>query len=630
MGAESFIAFLRMALLYASFGLIIVSCAAAALARREGAVGAAVRIVATMLAPATAFAFLGVLLWPVTLSASVAAALWQGRGCVPAVSDRVRAIWSSTSLVSKVSIVALVVAIAFRAGTALALPPTDGDSLLYHLPITAVLIQDHTMWFTRALLYPGAVELGEAVAGAITGNVSGVIAFEMMQVLALILVGYGWARRAGASQDGAVATAVVAGALPIAVDQMFTSQIDIFVCAMLAAACALWRPAPRLAAIAIGLLFAAKATAFLLVPAVGVVMLAFEGWPFSLIDVTWACALAAPWYIRTWALSGRPIDTVAVMGWSSTIAAHFVAVWPFMVAALRSFGGFGAFVGIIALAYAATRRDRTRFARAIPWLAAVAFIAWTIMPTAAENVPNTLDQIREGWSIRYLMLLPFILATALPIVADRLTPFPIAGFVALIAAASAVVRSANLTSSQTALGFAFALPLLVVVLLLAFAIASRYQVVRMLCLASALTACALVTVAGARSFEHYWNATYIQWSPHIPANDAYLDPHVVAGTKVGIIGMRSFPLVGPDFSRRTYEQILKGSAAQWLDQLRHSEVHVLLAAGLSGSPDQPGFGQPLLAERAIQALPGVCLLAVRGTARVYGLDGTACVTAPSL
>jgi hypothetical protein len=628
MGAEFLVVFMRSALLAACFGLIVASCLAGALRRGEGAAGAAVRITATILVPATLLALLGIFVWPIALGASLIGALWQGRDGLSLLVDRVRVTWSSASAASKVGVLTLLVAVAFRAGAALSTPPTDGDSLLYHLPMTAALSQDHGMWFTRALLYPGAAELGEAIGAATTGNVNGIVAFELVQVFALVLVGYGWARRAGASRDGALACAVVAGALPIVIDQTFTSQNDIFVCVMLASGCVLWRAAPRLAAIALGLVFAAKVTAFILVPAVMLVMLAFEGWPFSIADLFWGWALAAPWYVRTLALSGRPVDSVAVMGWNSTIAAHFATAWPLVLAALRTFGGLAALGGTVALACTVARRDRTRFARALPWLALVMFGAWIVMPNAAESVPGTLDQIRQGWSIRYVLLLPFILATALPIVIDSVTRLPVAGLIALAAAASAVVRSANATASQTALGFVYCVPLLLAALLIIMSLAARRPPARIAWLLCSLVIWSLTATTGASSMALLWNPTYIQWSRLIPASNAMLEAHVRASSKVAVIGMRSFPLVGANFSRRTYEQVLIMPQQRWLDELRRDGVHVMLAAGLSGSRDQPGFMQPLPAEAAIKKLPGVCLLATRGYTRVYGLDESTCRRAP--
>jgi len=624
MSMEFVAALVRNAALAASIGAVGALCASASVRRGEGGAGAGVRLIATLLAPATALAFVGLFWWPLSLGVSVIAAFWQGRGSLHLLIDRVREIWATLSLVSKVALFTLVVGVTFRSGGALSIPPADGDSLLYHLPMTAALLQDHSMWFTRASLYAGATELGEAVGAATTGNVNGIVAFELIQLVALGLVAFGWARRAGARLDGAAATAIVAGSFPMVTDQMFTSQNDIFVCTMLAAGCTLWRQAPRLAAVAFGLLFAAKVTAFLLVPAVAAVMLAFEGWPFAASDLAVGAALAAPWYARTWILSGSPLYTVSSLGYSSTIAANLNRSWPFILTALRNFGGLAAILGLPALLAFQLGKNRPPFTRTMPWLALAVFAVWIFLPNSAESVPGALDQIRNGWSIRYAMFLPLLLAMALPIVLDNVTSLPLAAFIALVASASAVVRSANVTASLQALGFVYALPIALTAACALLA-CSRRPAIRVTGAVCALAIWSLTATAGAQSIQRLWDPTYLQWSHRIPENDVILAPLVRNSAQVAVLGMRSFPLVGPYFARRTYEDIVVRPRSTWLDQLRQSTVPVLVASGESGSPVERDFMRTLQQEVDIARAPGVCLLATYSTARIYGLDPHNCI-----
>ena len=622
--------FARWCLLAASFGIVVVFCSAAATKRVEGAAGAAVRIVATLIAPATALAFLGAFVWPVSISLSVAAAVWQGRGSVRALLQRAQAMWNSLSPAAKAACIVAAAALSLRAGAALSTPPIDGDSLLYHLPITAALVQDHSMWFTRALLYPGASELGDAGGAAATGTVNGTFAFQLVQIIALLLVGYAWARRAGASVDGAVAGAIVAGTLPLVVDQAFTSQNDVFACTLLAAACVLWRPAPRLAAISLGLLFGVKLTAFVLAPAVAIVMIVFEGWPFSVRDIAWAVAVAAPWFIRTLVLTGNPAYTAPSLGWTSTIAANFSHSWPFAISALRIYGGIAALAGAAAVVILQVDRRRNSFARALPWLALAAFAGWIVLPNSAESVPATLDQIRQGWSLRYALLLPFVLATTLPIALDRATRLPLAAFIGLAASASSLVRSANLTASDEPLGFVYgaALTGVVVIVGLTVAILQRPSHARLrigyVAFASAVTLLSAAATAGAHSIRNLWAATYIQWSRLIPASAVALDKRVQGTSALAVVGMRSFPLVGPNFSTRTFEENVTETPSAWLARLRSEGVWILVAGDESGSPDQPGFLKPLPLEEQIARLPLVCLLKASNAARIYGLERALC------
>jgi len=635
MGVDSAVLLMRSALLILCFATVFVFCSAAALRRGEGAAGAAVRILLTLVAPATAIAFVGLFFWPLALAASLIAAAWQGASSTSVLWTRLGGVCRATSLVSKAALMTLALACAFRAGAALSTPPTEGDSLLYHLPMSAAFTQDHSMWFTRALLYPGASELAEAVGAATIGTVTGVVVFQLTQILVLALVGFGWARRAGASIDGATAAAIVAVALPIVVDQMFTSQNDIFVCVTVASACVLWRASPRLAAMSLGMAAAGKVTAFALIPAIAIVLIAIEGWPFSISDVAWAAAVAAPWYIRTWVLIGNPVYTVASLGWSSTIAANFGHAWRLVLAALRTYGGLTAVAGIAALAFFILGRGRSAFARALPWLAVASFIAWIVLPDSAESVTGTLDQIRQGWSLRYVLLLPFVLATALPIVLDRVRAVPLAAFVALIAAASALVRSANLTASNEPLGFLYAIPILAALMLVIVASATHGGAstrVRTagVCIAVglALATTSFTIVAGTRSLTLLWNAAYLQWSSRIPASSVGLDKHILSSSKVAVVGMRSFPLVGPTFARRTYDNIIIESPSAWLADLRRSGVPILVAAGESGAPDQPGFLQPLPVEKWISRdIPrdrAICNISAHGYVRIYGLSLDVC------
>jgi hypothetical protein len=616
--------FVRNLLLATGVGVVAVFCVGAAFRRGEGAAGAAVRLVVTLLAPATALAFTGIFVWPIAATASVAVAVLQGIGSVNRLLDRVRTMFRAFSPVTITALFAFASLLALRCASAMSTTPYEGDSLLYHLPMTAALLQDHSMWFTRASLYPGAAELGEALGSATTGTVNGVAVIEASEILVLFLAAFGWARQAGASREGATAAAIVAGTLPIVVDQMFTSQNDIFVCAMLASACALWRAQPRLAALALGIALATKVTAFLLVPAVMLVMVALEGWPFSLADVGWGLALALPWYLRTTILTGGPVYSIESLDWHSTIAGNFAKSWYWTLTALRNFGGLPAIAGIVALIFVVRKRNRPPFARATPWLAAVAYVAWALMPHGAESVPGSLDQIRSGWSIRHAMLLPFALATSLPIALDRIPRVPLAGVVALAVAVSGFVRAGNAIATQDPLAFVYTLSVAAVAICLILALVARRPTIALAWLSCAVVIWSAASTSGAMSMHRLWASRYLQWHMWIPASSVLTDPVLVRSSRVAVIGMRPFPLVGSTFSRRTYERIVRESPRTWLTQLRRDRVQVMVAASEAKSPDAPDFLKPLPEEAAIAAEPRVCLLRTYGYVRVYGLEASVC------
>jgi len=621
-GFADVVSFVRVAVLAACIAEVCVCCAGAAVRRAEGAAGAAVRIVLTLVAPATALAFAAVFVWPLALGGSVVAAFVQGRGTAGALRERIGAIWRSLSLPTKAAAGALLVVAAFRCGAAIASPHLDGDSLMYHLPVTAALLQDRGMWFTRAVMFPSASEIADAVACATAGTLNARAIIGLLTIGVMLSAAYAWARRAGARQDGAAAAAIIAGAMPISVDQMFTSLNDLLVCGLLACTCALWRRSPRLAALAAGLVVATKVTALWLVPAVGVVMIAFEGWPFSFADVAWALVVAAPWYLRTVLLAGHVVAPMASMGWASTIAKNFSHAWRMSLDAIRHYGGQTAIGGAIALPFIAIRHRQISFARALPWLALAAYVAWILMPNAAESVPGTLDQIREGWSIRYALLLLFILATALPIALDDVRAFPLPGLLAVAAAASAIVRSGKATATFDASSFPFALGVGIVVLCVMTAALWKSQPLRRFLVAAAIVVWAVASVRGAQAIREHWNSEYIQWTNLLPPSTIASDRRIAGYHNAAVIGLRPFPLVGPDFTRHVYEDFLFPPDV-WLRRLRSRSVGVLVAAGRSGSPDEPGFLQPTPVEVAVSRLPGVCLIGEDGYVRLYALDATA-------
>lgn len=614
------ILFARSALLVVCVGAIGAYCLSAALRRGEGAAGGAVRFVATLVAPATALAFAGIFFWPIALAMSVCAAVLQGRGALQLLADRFAAVLRALSPATIAASLVLAAVVSLRCAAALSSPPADGDGLAYHLPMTAAMLQDHSMWFTRTVLYPGAGELIDAIGGGALGAQSGRAIIECGVLLSLLLAAYGWARRAGARADGAVAAAVVAAAMPITVDQMLTSQNDLLVCAMAASACALWRPAPRLAAIALGLVMATKVTGLLLVPAIGLVMLAFEGWPFSLSDVAWAVALAAPWFVRTLLLAGTPLYSVASLGWSSTIAGNYARCWWWTLTAIRNYGSLAAILAPLGLAFAAFRRGRPALAGALPWLALASYVAWTLMPNGAESVAGTLDQIRSGWSIRYAAMLPFVLATSFAIVVDSTFKIRLAGLVAIVVAAGAVQRTVGATAALDPNAFLYLLPVGACALALALALVARRSATRAAWLSAGILAWSWAGAAGAQDIERSWNAKYLQWNVHIPPSNVIGDSRIHGDSSVAVVGMRSFPLVGPDFRRRVYEHVVASSPAAWLAQLRRDGVALLVATGDTGSPFEPTYLQRLPDEIEVSGAAGVSLLTTDGYVRVYSLQ----------
>ncbi|HUN28666.1 MAG TPA: hypothetical protein VMV65_02585, partial [Alphaproteobacteria bacterium] len=114
----------------------------------------------------------------------------------------------------------------------LARPPTDGDSLLYHVPNALAWVQDHTLWTSRApyWYYPGGSELLAAgfigAAGRFTVSIAGAAA--LMLITARL---YERARSAEATPFAAGSLALAFAFMPLAAFQGGSLQNDLLLAA---------------------------------------------------------------------------------------------------------------------------------------------------------------------------------------------------------------------------------------------------------------------------------------------------------------------------------------------------------------------------------------------------------------
>ena len=251
------------------------------------------------------------------LLGAVPAALWLARE-LPGVraafrtvsSDRIRLI--ATVGLGVLLLAMLVIAVA---------PPTDWDSLMYHLRIPLQLLDSGRLAVPRDSLHVALV--GAAHFAALPLVAAGLLsapAVLQALVFALVLLGTAaLARDAGASRGWSwLAAAVVAGC-PVFFLTAVTARVDAtLVLALLGAHLALLRAGqgrePRwvyVAALLLGVAVAIKplagAFALALIPAG---WSAAGGWRRALAAAGIAVAVAAPWYLKNWLLVGAPLYPV--------------------------------------------------------------------------------------------------------------------------------------------------------------------------------------------------------------------------------------------------------------------------------------------------------------------------------
>jgi hypothetical protein len=258
------------------------------------------------------------------------------------------------------------------AATAALAPPTAKDALQYHIALPKAFIEAHGL--TRvgesiAAYFPLAVEmngvwamlLGRAVSARVGEAAFGATAFAFLPLL-LALVG-GWVAER-ADRAWALTAAAMVATVPVVYDVAGSGYVDLalalYVVLGVRAATRWWiGGAPRdlaVMALATGFALSVKVTALFPLAVLGLVALlgarrAGRGVGVAAAAIAGSLALAAPWYARTWRLTGSPFFP------------YFLDLWPgeapgwdvprsVMIRAFNSaYGGDKDLVGYLALPF---------------------------------------------------------------------------------------------------------------------------------------------------------------------------------------------------------------------------------------------------------------------------------------
>jgi len=279
---------------------------------------------------ATMFLALGVLALlqrPVVLGLTVVAAFVVRRELLAIIAEAgavARATWRAGRLSQAGGATAVLFALLLFAGAVA--PPTEWDSLMYHLRIPLEFLEMGRVGlpvdsFHVALI--GAAHLATLpllAAGIITGP-------AVMQVCLLLLTVAGTvalAEAVGEPRESSWIAGLILIGSPALVLVAITARVDValvlvLVAAHLALLDASARSAPRsaiMAAVLVGIAMAIKPHAG--VYALALVPLGWRaagGWRPALVAVVCATLVAAPWYLKNQLLVGAPFYPVGAPGW---------------------------------------------------------------------------------------------------------------------------------------------------------------------------------------------------------------------------------------------------------------------------------------------------------------------------
>lgn len=252
---------------------------------------------------------------------------------------RARAAWASLGrerlLLAAAALIALVDAVLAMA------PPTSGDALAYHLVAPKLWLAEHHMfpiWWNWPTFQPFATEMHFAYAQALWSGASAVVVGAGLSGLSTVCV-YGLARELAGRKAAAVAAILWVG------QGMFLWEatggfVDLVVSGLIALAG--WHAVAYVrrgatvdlgwAGFAAGMAASTKVHGLAVLPFVLLVPIVARRSSSRLRPLMLFVAgalVAAPWYIRTWILTGNPFYPLAFGGkyWNAAAQADYVRSW---------------------------------------------------------------------------------------------------------------------------------------------------------------------------------------------------------------------------------------------------------------------------------------------------------------
>jgi hypothetical protein len=411
-----------IALLVGSLLVGATACCLAALLRPRGRVafvlGAAIVAFAEVVALSHALSFFDAYERRWLLGATVVVAL----GAAVAVRI-VRPPWPSFRLGAAVrdvlrdpivAILAVVVAVelAYLSALAIVTPPSETDTVTYHLTRAALWIQQQSVWpvrdvgDTRIDEFPPDAEILQAWTMVLSGSVRYAQLVSFGALLVSMLSIYGIAARIGLGRRSAAFGALLFATLPIVALQAPTALTDLPVAALVvAAACFTLGRTPgelALACIAVALLVGTKTTGLLSLPLLlAVALLALHGrrLVLALAGGLAACAVGAAWYLVNVSGGDGALGAVGegALGTGQGVTPVLGRITRYAVAAveLPGAGGEDALLYVVAAAAVAVVGVLVSHPAV-----AVAGAALTVLALAALPLEDALHRVYwRGWEL---------------------------------------------------------------------------------------------------------------------------------------------------------------------------------------------------------------------------------------
>jgi hypothetical protein len=300
-----------------------------------------------------------------------------------------------------VGIVAIAVVVA---GIAALAPPTAKDALQYHLALPKAFASAGRLIVAPeniASYFPLGVEMNglwAMLVGRVVSPRVGEVAFGATTFaffpLVLVFV-YGWVAERGVGRAWAALAAALVATVPVAYDVAAGGSVDLALALYVAigtrAVARWWATGDRreLPALALALGFALGVKLLALFPLVLLVLIALLGARRAgrgaiavSVTIAAALALAAPWYVRTWALTGSPVFPFFLDVWPAYAhgwdTARSVMFRSFNAAFGGDKGGLGFLVLPFRLSLMGQREVPTLYESVlgVAFLAAVPIVVW--------------------------------------------------------------------------------------------------------------------------------------------------------------------------------------------------------------------------------------------------------------
>jgi hypothetical protein len=317
------------------------------------------------------------------------------------------------------------------AATAALAPPTAKDALQYHIALPKAFVEGGRLapvGESIAAYFPLAVEmngteamlLGRVVSARVGEAAFGATTFAFLPLLLAFV--YGWAAERGVDRGWAATAAALVATVPAVYEVAGSGYVDLALALYVAiagrAAARWWMiGAPRELALALGFALGVKVLALFPLVLLGLVVLlgarrAGRGVGTAVLALGAAALVGAPWYVRTWRLTGSPVFP------------YFLDIWPgqapgwdvtrsVMARAFNSvYGGDKDLLGFLALPFRLSLMGQREMPALYESVVGVAFLVAAALVAWALDAPHRRDIVLAGRRGRNSPWLPGAEATS--------------------------------------------------------------------------------------------------------------------------------------------------------------------------------------------------------------------------